>query len=183
MPKPFETDRLVLKPVTQSDYAFIRSLHTNPEVMKYIGSGLPRTEEQSAAGMEKMLKMQIETPLLGAWIAFLKETHEPIGNLIIRKPATAEETEGLEIGYSFAQAHWGKGYATECSRGMIEYAYREFGPVRMVALIEPLNEASRKTLVKVGFTTIGTTTYLDPTSGQLKPTEILEIGIKAIPSS
>lgn len=175
MPKLIQTDRLILKPVTQEDYAFIRTLHGSPAVMKYIGSGLPRTEAESRMGMERMLKIQSDTPLLGAWIAFLKDSGEPVGNLIIRRPATAEETEGLEIGYSFTEAHWGKGFATECSRGMIEYAYQEFGPVRIVALIEPKNDASRKTLMKLGFNSVGTTQYLDPTSGLLKPTEILEI--------
>jgi RimJ/RimL family protein N-acetyltransferase len=175
MPKPIQTDRLILKPVTSDDYAFIRSLHGSPEVMRYIGSGLPRTEEQSKMGLERMLKIQLDTPLLGAWIAYLKDSGEPVGNLILRKPATAEETEGLEIGYSFAEAHWGQGYATECSRGMIEYAYQEFGPVRIVALIEPKNDASRKTLMKLGFISVGTTQYSDPTSGLVKPTEILEI--------
>lgn len=175
MPKLFQTQRLILRPVTQNDYPFMRTLHSSPAVMKYIGSGQPRTEEESKRGMERILKIELDTPLLGSWIALLKETNEPVGNLIIRQPATAEPTEGLEIGYSFLEAHWGQGYATECSKGMIEYAYQEFGPVRIVALIEPKNEASRKTLLKCGFVPFGLTEYLCPTSGVVKPTEILEI--------
>ena len=177
MPKSFKTQRLTVRPVTNSDFNFIRSLHTSPEVMKYIGGGITRTAEQTKTIMDKYLKLEEENPLLGGWIAFLTETNEPVGNLIIRKPATPEEIEGLEIGYSFTEANWGKGFATECARGMIEYAYREIGRVRLVALIEPTNEASRKTLEKVGFKSIGFTEYVDPSTGLPKPTEILEIPI------
>lgn len=175
MPKSFQTPRLTVRPITLSDYDFMRALHTSPEVMKYIGGGTTRTAEQTKAVMNKYIQLEVENPLLGGWIAFLTETNEPVGNLIIRKPATHEETEGLEIGYSFSEANWGKGFATECAQGMIEYAKREFGPVRIVALIESTNEASRKTLNKVGFKSIGFTQYVDPSTGTLKPTEILEI--------
>lgn len=175
MPKHIATPRIILKPVTLNDCDFIFSLHSNPEVMKYIGNGVPRDEQQCRASVDRYLKIQADEPLLGAWIACLKDTDEPIGSLILRKPATAEETEGLEIGYSFVVPHWGKGYATECSKGIIDYAYQEFGSVRIVALIEPTNDASRKTLIKLGFTPAGFTTYLDATNGVIKPTEILEI--------
>jgi RimJ/RimL family protein N-acetyltransferase len=175
MPKQIATPRIILKPVTQNDYDFIFSLHSNPEVMKYIGNGVPRDEQQCKAAVDRYLKIQLDEPLLGAWIAYLKDTDEPVGSLILRKPATSEETEGLEIGYSFVVPHWGKGYATECSQGIIDYAYHEFGSIRIVALIEPENDASRKTLTKLGFTSAGFTQYLDSTNGILKPTEILEI--------
>lgn len=173
MPQLITTKRMTLRPLKRGDFEFLRSLHSDPEVMKYIGSGSPRAEDETRLAMDKYFTMEDENPFLGAWIAFLTDSKEEIGNLIIRKPATKEETEGYEIGYSFHPQHWGKGYATEAAKEIIEYAYRVFGPVQMVALIEPSNEASRKTLTKLGFHTSGFSDYVDPSTGLIKKTEVL----------
>ena len=177
MPLPLETERLRLRPLQKSDYDFMRILHTDARVMKYIGSSLTRTEAQTHAGMDRALSLSQENPLLGAWIAELRDTGVPIGNLLVRKPATQEETEGLEIGFSFIPSHWGQGYATEASRGIIEYIARHFGAaMRVVALIDPANGASRRTLTKLGFVPAGESQYVDATTGAVLPTEILELG-------
>lgn len=83
--------------------------------------------------------------------------------------------DGIEIGYSFAPEHWNKGYAQESARGMVEYAYQQFGPVRMVALIKPDNTASRNALTKTGFVFVGMTEFVDQSNGQILPSEVLEI--------
>jgi len=175
MPKRIETARLVLRPLCLEDYAFLRTLHTDPEVMKFIGTGSGRTEEQTQEGMRKTLKLAEDTPVLGGWIVELKGNGQPIGNCIVREPATAEKLAGIEIGYMFAKAHWGKGYATEVTQGMVDYIKRELGEVCIVALIEPHHQASRHTLQKVGFQTIAMDTYVDPATGNKLPTELLEL--------
>lgn len=173
MPKQIETTRLILRPLEQNDFAFLRSMHTDPEVMKHIGVGRVRTEEESRASLQKYFELYDENPLLGGWVAELKTTGEKVGNLIIRKPATSTPMEGLEIGYMFTRAHWGYGYATEASKEIIKYAKREFGEVKIVALINPANDASRRTLEKLGFKSVGFDEYVDPTTGTKMPTEIL----------
>lgn len=178
MPKPIETDRLFLRPFDDSDFTFLRALHSNPEVMKFIGSGSTRTEEQTRISVSKTKEIARRNPLLGAWVAELKSTQEKIGNLIIREPATEEKTDGLEIGYSFMPEHWGKGYATEASQGIIDYARSHFGDIRIVALIEPTHSASRRTLEKLGFVTVAHGIYIDPTNGIKLPTEVLELRSK-----
>jgi ribosomal-protein-alanine N-acetyltransferase len=176
MPKAIETKRLFLRPLALGDFGFMRLLHSDPQVMKYIGSEPTRSEIQTRELIHKSLAIESETPALGAWVAELRETRTPISNLILRKPATAEKTDGLEIGFSFLPAHWRKGYATEATRGVIEYAFERFGKIRIVALIDPENGASRSTLTKLGFITVGMAQYVDPANGKILPTEILEFG-------
>ena len=175
MPHLHESSRLILRPMSKSDFSFMRELHSSAEVMNYIGSGLVRSEEQTSAGMERALQIEIEDSRLGSWIVIEKESTKAIGNLIIRHPSTNEPQAGLEIGYSFLPEHWGKGFATEAAAAMVSYAKQYFGNVRMVALIEPSNSASRKILEKIGFKPAGMSEYVDPTTGDIKPTEILEI--------
>lgn len=175
MPKLIKSDRLTLRPLMRSDYSFLRSLHSNPEVMRYISSGRIRSEEETYGVIERGLLMEVENPLLGGWIVLFTETMQEIGNVVLRKPATREETEGLEIGYIFIPEYWGRGLATEAARCIMDYAYREIGDVKLVALIDPDNEASRKTLLKLGFRTTGFSEYVDPGTGIGVPTEVLEV--------
>lgn len=173
MPKQISTERLILRPITACDFTFMRTLHSNEDVMKYIGNGFPRSEEETLTALNKYLDLEKENPLLGGWIAVLKDTKEEVGNLIIRFPATMEPLEGYEIGYSFSPEHWGKGYATEASKGIVDYINLEFGDVTIIALIDSNNHASRNTLSKLGFMPSGFSSYLDPSTGEMKPTEVL----------
>ncbi len=175
MPYHIQTSRLTLRPLVKEDFSFMRAIYTNEDVLKHIGALVARTEEQTRAALENTLKTEKEDPRLGSWIVELKLNSTPIGMSIIRPPATKAKTEGLEIGYSFLPAYWGKGYAQEAAQGMVKYAYQEFGSVRMIALIAPINGASRNVLLKTGFTSIGMTEYVDPSNGEIKSTEILEI--------
>ena len=175
MPKYIETQRLILRPITSEDFDFLRSLHGNPDVMKFIGNGGPRTETQTREALSKYLAMEESNPILGGWVATIKHTNEKIGNLLIRLPATNEEMDGYEIGYMFNEVAWGKGFATEGSKAIIDYAYRELGQVDIIALINPQNDGSRKTLHKLGFKECGFTDYVDPTTGNKIETEVLKI--------
>jgi RimJ/RimL family protein N-acetyltransferase len=66
------------------------------------------------------------------------------------------ETEGApEIGYCFGVDHWGKGYATEAARAVIDYAFEEFAIQRMISSARVLNPASRHVLEKCGFNWTG----------------------------
>lgn len=175
MPYHFHTERLTLRPLAKEDFPFIRSLHLNDEIMKHISSGPPRTEAQSLVAFERSLQFEIEDARLGSWIVELKPNLNPIGTLIMRPPATKEKMDGLEIGYSIVPEHWSKGYAQESVRAMVSYAYEHFGPIRIVALIEPEHTASRNVLEKTGFISAGMTDFVDATNGQVHSSEVLEI--------
>ena len=175
MPFLIQTKRLTLRPLAATDFPFVRSLHLNERMLSHSGGGPLRTEEQSITGFQYCLEIEKVEPRLGSWIVELKPQQLPIGSLILRRPATKNPIEGLEIGYSLLPEFWGLGLAQESARAMVDYARKEFGPVRMVALINPVNEASRNVLVKTGFISCGTTEYVDPSTGEVKHTEVLEI--------
>jgi len=59
-----------------------------------------------------------------------------------------------ELGYWFARAHWGRGYATEATRAVLSLA-RALGHRRVVAGHFVDNPASGRVLVKAGFRPAG----------------------------
>ena len=56
-----------------------------------------------------------------------------------------------EIGYWLGAAYWGKGYATEAVRAVIDYAFTELDHEALQAGARVTNPASRRILEKCGF--------------------------------
>ena len=55
-----------------------------------------------------------------------------------------------EIGYWIALTDWGRGYATEASRRMLDHAFGPLGLSRVVAHCLTRNEGSRRVMEKLG---------------------------------
>ena len=78
--------------------------------------------------------------------------------------AVVVKTEGLgELGYWLARAHWRQGFAGEAATAVIATAQRHPAIRRLVATTDPENEASRRLLVKAGFTLLNQTMRDQPT--------------------
>lgn len=56
----------------------------------------------------------------------------------------------LETGYRLRRSAWGKGFATEGSRALIQKGFTEFGVQRVVASTMTVNVASRRVMEKAG---------------------------------
>jgi len=73
---------------------------------------------------------------------------------VIGSAGLGEHQGEAELGYWIARAHWGRGYATEAARGVLEVA-RMLGHRRVVAGHFADNPASGKVLRKLGFVPTG----------------------------
>ena len=67
--------------------------------------------------------------------------------------------ETPEIGYWLGVPFWGKGYATEAARALIDHAFGELGYDRLLAGARVSNPASRRVLEKCGFQWTGVGLY------------------------
>ena len=56
-----------------------------------------------------------------------------------------------EIGYWFGVPHWGRGYATEAARALVDHAFRDLGYEALEGAARVSNPASRRVLEKCGF--------------------------------
>lgn len=56
-----------------------------------------------------------------------------------------------EIGYWFGVPYWGRGYATEAARALLDYAFTELGHDLLHAGARVSNPASRRVLEKCGY--------------------------------
>lgn len=56
-----------------------------------------------------------------------------------------------EHGYRFKQKHWGKGYATESSKAIIDWGFKNLNTEIIYAITHLENKASMHVLTKLGF--------------------------------
>lgn len=75
----------------------------------------------------------------------LKDTGKVIGNLYFAK----QEFDTWELGYVFNAKYQGLGYATESAKAMLEEGFTHMGVRRVVAMCNPVNEASWKLLERL----------------------------------
>lgn len=64
-----------------------------------------------------------------------------------------------ELGYWLGAPFWGRGYATEAARAVIDHAFEIFAPDRLSAGARISNPASRRVLEKCGFQWTGVGLY------------------------
>jgi ribosomal-protein-alanine N-acetyltransferase len=151
---PIETARLRIRPVEESDVDGAHRVYGDPEAMRYVGAdGAPRTREQTAAGVTRMIEGQ-ERNGFSLWAVELRETGEMIGICgVVHVDGTGPD---VELVYEFQRSAWGNGYATEAARACLAAALGPLGLKRVVALAYPENAQSIRIMQKLGMRDAGT---------------------------
>jgi RimJ/RimL family protein N-acetyltransferase len=91
-----------------------------------------------------------DTP--GEWFQFaieLAATGAMIGDCALH--ALADSPREVEIGFTLAPAHHGKGYASEAVACLIDYVFGQLAKERAVAITDGRNTASIGVLERLGF--------------------------------
>jgi RimJ/RimL family protein N-acetyltransferase len=145
-----ETDRLLLRRFTEDDLENLVELDSDPEVMRFItgGRATPREEVENEL-LPAFLDHYERYAGYGFWAAVEKSTEGFLGWFHLR-PAEGAPPGEVELGYRLRRSAWGKGYATEGSRALIDKGFAELGVDRVVASTMVVNVASRRVLEKAG---------------------------------
>ena len=145
-----QTQRLVLRRFTEDDSANLVELDGDPEVMRFINGGrpTPRTEIESEV-LPAFLDYYERYRGYGFWAAIEKSTGLFVGWFHFR-PAERSPPGEVELGYRLRRSAWGKGYATEGSRALVDKGFAELGVERVVASTMVVNVASRRVMEKAG---------------------------------
>lgn len=143
-----ETSRLLLRHFTPADLDGLAAMHSDPEVARFIGG--VKTREQTRQRLEGWIA-EYQRYGFSKWAVVLRAGGELIG----RCGLAFEVADGVaecELGWTFARAHWGNGYATEAAAAAMEHSFRVLGFKRLVSLIRPGNSASVRVAVRLGMT-------------------------------
>lgn len=116
--KILETERLYLREFEMLDAHLLLELDSDPEVTKYVGGTTLKNINDAKELLEKTILPQYKNRL-GRWAVHLKENDQFIGWCGIKYLSGLNE---YDLGYRFLQKYWGKGYATESSQKVMDYA-------------------------------------------------------------
>jgi RimJ/RimL family protein N-acetyltransferase len=150
-----QTERLFLRRFTVDDVDEIVALDSDPEVMRYISGGKPTPRSEIETDyLPSWLSYYERFAGFGFWAAVEKASGEFIGWFHFRSPPD-HAVDDVELGYRLRRSAWGKGYATEASRALIDKGFRELGVQRVFASTMAVNKASRRVMEKAGLKFVG----------------------------
>lgn len=141
-----KTERLILRRYIEEDHDDFIDLFTDAAVMKHVGDGV-MTVEQAEAFWRKLFEI-LYPHSLNIWAIFALEDSRYIGHVGIYPRPT--QTEDWEFVYFLNRNSWGKGYATEIARRIIEYGFDKLKLPEVYATVDDDHSASIRVLEKAG---------------------------------
>jgi RimJ/RimL family protein N-acetyltransferase len=148
MPPTLETERLRLRMFRESDLDAYARMSADPEVMRFIGTGVTLSRAEAWRSMAFFLG-HWELRGHGMWAIESRESGELVGRAGFLEP---EGWPGFELGWLLARPHWGRGYALEAARAALRYAGDTLHRDRVIHLIRPGNARSTKLAIALGGT-------------------------------
>ena len=136
------TERLILRPLGAGDAEDAFEWQSDPEVNRYMIYPLYTDVEKTR---EWIMSLRPDANEFGFE---LKTTGKVIGAGGIKYHA---DGNAWELGYNLNRAYWGKGYATEASKALMQWAYETQGARNFTAAHATANVASGNVIRKCGF--------------------------------
>jgi len=76
-------------------------------------------------------------------------------DVLVGAIGVSQGATGADMGYMFGREHWGRGYATEIGRALIDAAFARYDWPAISACVFDDNPTSGRVLAKLGFTETG----------------------------
>ncbi len=144
MTSVLHTDRLRLRPFAQSDFDGLHALFTDPVVMRYWDEPAWDASAKTQAVLDQFMR--------DAPDVHLEYAVDLDGAFIGRVGLWRRD----EIGYIFRPDHWGKGYAREAVRALVDQVFLQFQDTQIIhAEADPRNTGSVTLLTRLGFVQTG----------------------------
>ncbi|KAL0580103.1 hypothetical protein V5O48_001879 [Marasmius crinis-equi] len=143
----FTTERLRLRAALDSDYENIFKLWNTESVMR--GAAASDYVVPRSPGYKEALQRMVDKTTMFAIVETKEETPVFIGltDLHVREPKNRDADFGIMLAPEF----WGKGYGTELTRFMVDYAFVELGLHRVSLGVFSHNVAAIALYKKIGF--------------------------------
>ena len=142
-----ETPRLILRGWRAEDFAPYAAMMADPDTARFITrTGKPHGEREAWSETAFMIG---HWQLLGYGMFVVEE--RATGAFLGRVgPLQPKGWPGLEIGWGLAPEARGRGYAVEAAQAATDWAFETFAPPRIVSIIDPRNDASRRVAERLG---------------------------------
>ena len=159
-----ETDRLVLRPPSESDLPFILSEINTVIMMRHLGGEARPVDDVAKSHAEDIAAFADGS--YQRWTVWLKAEQRRIGRVglfHVRTKTAPEKLRGQrEIGWMLAEGHQGQGYAAEAARAVLAYGFSVLKLPIIYSQTSDSNAASTRMMLRLGFERCPDLDYLDP---------------------
>ncbi len=166
MIKVINSERLSYRLMNEEDAQLLFELDQDPAVMKYINGGKMTTmKEVEDVMLPRMASYTDPEKGWGLWAVFTLGENEFIGWVLVRPMdffSSERNDQDIELGWRFKQSSWGKGYATEAAKSVLDALQKSAQYLQFTALALPENTASINIMKKLGMQFIKTDLHEDP---------------------
>ena len=143
-----KTERLILREFSEKDYDFFYNLKNNEYIHEFEADEIPSKEEITKK-FSQILESKNKNPRKYYDFIFVKKNEGvPMGRVLIWE--IDDNIKEWEIGWEIHPDFAGKGYSTEASKALVEFAFKELKIHRLQALCNDKNIRSENIMKKIG---------------------------------
>ncbi|RDH45561.1 GNAT family N-acetyltransferase [Zooshikella ganghwensis] len=164
-----ETERLVIRYLTEKDSDFIFKLYNTKPFLTFVGDkNIRSTNDAKAYLIDGPTRMYAQEGV-GLYLVESKDEQTPLGICGLIKRDTLDS---IDIGYGFLPEYCGYGYAYESACAVLKYAKQILKLKRVVAITTPDNVQCIRLLTKLGLE------YIEELGENCKSDEVYSVGSK-----
>lgn len=143
-----ETARLGFRAHQSQDETLFVSMHTDPEVRRFVGGSAWPVQKAVHRFRREYLGQPTDT--YGLWATVLKSGNKFIfiGSCGLREP---EGAHSPSLAFYLARPYWGHGLASEAARCFVDLAFNRLNLDHIAAQVQQGHCASEHILSKLGF--------------------------------
>jgi len=152
------TERLRLRRFTLDDRDWLAELHSDVEVMRYLGGPKDRLQSEELLH-SRILQYYQDHPGLGIWMTTERSTGTPVGFHLLNH---IQGESFIQVGFALLKTAWGRGYGTEMAAAVLRYGFIDLALPHIVAIANLENRASQHVLQKIGLQRRGERAFPHP---------------------
>jgi len=142
------TERLILRDFELSDYEFYYDLERDELTLKYESDSVPTSECLKERFKEIMDLTEKDKRPKYSLLIERKEDNLPVGRIVIWQ--IDEKIDEWEMGWAIHIDHTRNGYASEASKALIKFGFKELRANRICANCNDANIPSERVMQKSG---------------------------------
>jgi len=143
----FETERMIIRQVTESDKISMLKFHNEPATMKFISDG-KSVWTQDELNVKLNQNEKLYPSGFGIYCIINKKTKEVMGEASVFN--SFDNFKHPEIGYIISERFWNQGYGTEVVNGLIHFCKDRLNSERIIARMYSENKFSIRICHNVG---------------------------------
>jgi len=145
-PPTLTSQRVTLKPLTESDMPYFVKWYSDPEMLRLMGEVEPWTQEKYAQWHHNLCNDANKV-----WFTIVvNENQRVIGDAGLLRVFRPWQTTDMAVVIG-EKDMWGQGYCTEAGRRLLQYAFDELGFHRVAIYVTGFNTRALRFWTGLGF--------------------------------